>query len=257
MTHIIAHRGASHDAPENTLAALSLAWLQNADACEVDAHVSKDGHVIIMHDPNTQRTTGFAADIAALSLDEIKGLDAGSWKGAQFAGEQVPTLEEVLAIVPDEKQLYLEIKAAGMVPQLKTCLERVGPALAQLVGIGFDYTTMTEFKTALPDVEALWLVGGPTKVQTAIKPQGCLEDCIVQCQRANLQGLNLHQHWFEDEAVLHRIHDAGLKACVWTVNDGAVARRLANAGIDAITTDRPALMRQQIGEPPATALRPG
>lgn len=248
MTHIIAHRGASYDAPENTLAALSLAWLQNADACEIDTHLSRDGHVIVMHDPNTQRTTGCAAEIAALSLAEIKRLDAGSWKGAAFAGEPVPTLEEVLTMVPDTKRLYIEIKTPGMVPQLKACLERVGSAHAQLVGVSFAHATMTEFKAALPDVEALWIIGNPATAQTALNLRDRLDDYVLKCQRANLQGLSLHQNWFEDEAVLHRIQDADLKAAVWTVNDGSVARRLANAGIDAITTDCPALMRQQISE---------
>jgi glycerophosphoryl diester phosphodiesterase len=108
---IIAHRGASFDAPENTRAAVDLAWQQNADAAEIDIHVSRDGEIVVIHDDNTRRTTGLDAEVAALSLEELKKLDAGIWKGLQFAGESIPTLDEILALIPPGRRLFIEIKS--------------------------------------------------------------------------------------------------------------------------------------------------
>src|SRR5262249_38764427 len=97
---IIAHRGASHDAPENTLAAMRLAWAQGADAIECDVHLARDGELVVVHDPDARRTTGVALEVARASVAELQQLDAGRWKDARFAGEKIPTLDEVLALVP-------------------------------------------------------------------------------------------------------------------------------------------------------------
>src|SRR5256886_17013132 len=85
---IIAHRGASHDAPENTLAAIRLAWQQQADAVEVDVQLSKDGKLVVIHDDNTKRSGRFARKVNALTLDELRKLDVGRWKGNRWAGEK-------------------------------------------------------------------------------------------------------------------------------------------------------------------------
>ena len=108
---IIAHRGASFDAPENTLAAVNLAWQQNADAVEVDVHLSRDGHLFVIHDADTRRTTGLDRKVAQLKLPQLPRHDAGRWKGAQWRGEKIPTLDEVLATVPRGKKIFIEIKS--------------------------------------------------------------------------------------------------------------------------------------------------
>src|SRR5687767_10257607 len=84
----IAHRGASHDAPENTLAAVRLAWAQHADAVEVDVHLTRDGRLAVIHDPDTQRTAGVARVVAQSTLAELQLLDVGRWKASRFAGEK-------------------------------------------------------------------------------------------------------------------------------------------------------------------------
>src|SRR5438034_6344625 len=108
---IIAHRGASHDAPENTLAAVHLAWQQNADAVEIDVHLSKDGKLVVIHDATTKRTCGVSHKVRELTLAELKSLDAGKWKGRQWVGETIPTLDEVLDIVPKGRGLVIEMKS--------------------------------------------------------------------------------------------------------------------------------------------------
>jgi glycerophosphoryl diester phosphodiesterase len=120
---IIAHRGASYDAPENTLTAVQLGWQQQADGVEIDIKLSKDGHIVAFHDHGTARTTGANHTLAELTLAELRDLDAGSWKNARFAGERIPALEEILAIIPPGKRLFIEIKAGpDIVPELKRCI---------------------------------------------------------------------------------------------------------------------------------------
>ena len=89
---IVAHRGASHDAPENTVASARLAWKQGADAVETDIHLTRDGKVIVSHDKTTRRTTGRDGVIQEMTLAELRALDAGSWKSKEFAGEKLPLL---------------------------------------------------------------------------------------------------------------------------------------------------------------------
>src|ERR1700677_2285230 len=91
---IIAHRGASYDVPENTLAAFNLAWKEEADAVELDIYLTKDGKIVAIHDETTKRTTGVALNVADSTLAELQQLDAGAWKNAVWKGEQIPSLEQ-------------------------------------------------------------------------------------------------------------------------------------------------------------------
>src|SRR3954454_10841881 len=89
---IIGHRGASFDAPENTVASFRLGYEQKADACELDVYLTKDGRIVVIHDKDTRRTAGVDRPVVQQTLDELKKLDAGKWKGDRFAGEKIPTL---------------------------------------------------------------------------------------------------------------------------------------------------------------------
>lgn len=106
---IVAHRGASYDAPENTMAATRLAWQQKADAVETDIYLGKDGKIIVFHDKTAKRTGGRDVPIADLTQAEARTLDAGSWKAPQFKGEKVPLLEEQIQSIPAGKRLLVEI----------------------------------------------------------------------------------------------------------------------------------------------------
>ncbi|HZI31523.1 MAG TPA: glycerophosphodiester phosphodiesterase family protein, partial [Candidatus Binatia bacterium] len=110
---LIAHRGASYDAPENTLAAVNLAWQQNADAVEVDVHLSKDRKLVVIHDDNTRRTGGVDDKVSEQTLSKLRSLDVGCWKGKQWTGEKVPLLEEVLAAIPEGRRLFVELKCGS------------------------------------------------------------------------------------------------------------------------------------------------
>ena len=156
---IIGHRGASHDAPENTLASFRLAWAQGADANELDLRLTRDGQIAVFHDATTRRIVGLDRPVAAQTLAELQALDAGSWKGAAWAGEQIPALAQVLATVPDDKRLYLEIKCGvEVLPVLERVFAEARKKPEQLVLIGFNLETMTATKKRLPAHDAYWVI---------------------------------------------------------------------------------------------------
>ena len=121
---IIGHRGASSEAPENTLASFRLAWAQHADAGELDIYLSKDGEVVVIHDATTRRVGKRSRRVVDQTLAELKQLDVGQWKGSKWAGERIPTLAEVLSTIPDGKRLFIEIKCGPeVIPPLVKVLE--------------------------------------------------------------------------------------------------------------------------------------
>ena len=154
---IIAHRGASRDAPENTLAAFRLAWAQGADAAECDVHLSRDGRVVVIHDETTTRTASRRRRVAAQTLGQLRELDAGSWKSPRWRGEPIPTLTEVLDTVPPGKRLFIEIKSGReTVAPLAADIRRSARGKSAVAVIGFDLRVMALAKRALPRVRVYW-----------------------------------------------------------------------------------------------------
>lgn len=243
LVQIVAHRGASYEAPENTLASIALGWKQRADAVEMDIRLTRDGAIVLLHDDTFERTTGHPGTPEALDLAEIRRLDAGSWKAPAYAGEKVPTLIEVLTAMPAGKGMLIELKAGvKIVPVLQRALAAGPVPLENVIVIAFDYETLRAAKAAMPRARALHLAGGRT--ESGPKSLADLDVLIAAAQRARFDGLDLGADWPIDEAFARRVHDAGLSLHVWTVNAGDHARRLAAAGVDGITTDRPGWIRE-------------
>ncbi len=120
---IIAHRGASHDAPENTLAAARLAWAQSADALECDVQLTRDGRLAVIHDHDTRRLAGVTGRVAEITLAELQRLDVGRGRGPEFAGERIPSLEALLAVTPPKRRVFVELKGGPeLVPPLVSAL---------------------------------------------------------------------------------------------------------------------------------------
>lgn len=239
---IIAHRGASHDAPENTMVSFRLAWEQKADAIELDIYLTSDGRIVVIHDPTTKRTTGLDKKIAEQTFDELRGLDAGSWKGPQWKAEKIPSLAEVLAAMPEGKQVFIEIKCGSeILPELVKVIGAAPCKPSQLVIIGFNWDTMRKAKAQLPQIEMQWIVQ-PRKDSGGLEPS--VDTLIEKALAAKLDGLDLESGFAIDAAFAARVHAAKLKLSVWTVDSPEDARRFREAGVDAITTNRPALLRQ-------------
>jgi len=232
---VIAHRGASHLAPENTLASINLAWEHGADIVEVDVHLTKDRRIVAMHDSTTGRPSGTDLEIATPHSRRLRRLDVGSHKHEDFAGETVPFLEEVLDTIPPDRRLFIEIKCGPeILPVLDEVLTQSGKRL-QVALIGFDIETMKVAKEILPDVPAHWLCD-----KKAWWPPGNL---AKKAKAHGLDGVNVH--WSAVTWRLARaVRRARLKLYAWTVDTGDDASRLHALGVDGITTNRPGWLRK-------------
>ena len=238
---IIGHRGASWDAPENTVVALKLAWEQQADGAEFDVYLTQDGKIVACHDKDTKRTAGVSKLIAETSLAELRKLDVGTWKNIKFAGERIPTLEEMLATMPAGKKVYIEVKCGPeIVPELDRVLQATRLKSAQTPVICFNADVIAAVKKLRPDLPAYWLV--------SLKEDTTADSLITKAQEIRADGLDLSANARLDQAFATKIRSAGLRLDVWTVNDPAVARRMAQIGVQGITTDRPAWLREQLAK---------
>lgn len=242
---IVAHRGSSYSAPENTVAACELAWEEKADAVEVDVHLTKDGRLVVIHDGDTKRTTGMAGVVWQLTLAEIQTLDAGGWKNARYAGERIPSLDECLATGPVARRFFIEVKSGPeAVPELAASIKRAGLSPAQVVVISFHKEVVAAVKRVLPDYQSVWLVGADKDPVTGRPPT--LDAVITEAQGILADGLDLSAAWPIDAAFVRKVREAGLGIWVWTVDDPDLARRLKEAGVDGITTNRPGWLRERI-----------
>ncbi len=237
-TTIIAHRGASGYAPENTLAAINLALEQQADMIEIDVFLSKDGHIVVMHDTNVNRTTNGKGKIADLSLAQLKKLDAGSWFDAQFAGERVPTLAEVLATVQGKAQLLIEIKqSGGGIAQKVNALVAKHQAQSWCIVQSFDTQVIENLQKIKSSLRKHQLVVGNLPLFLPYHVNKKLSTGSVY-QYSHAQSVNLMYH-FTTQSVIRKLHSQKQKAMVWTVNQPSDMRRLMLMGIDGIITNYP------------------
>ena len=133
---------------------MKLAWKQSADAIETDLWLSKDGKIIVFHDADMKRMAKVNRKISDYTLEEAQQIDIGSWKGPQFAAERIPTLESILATIPDGKRIFLEIKCGPeIVPEFVRVLKASGRPASQFAVISFNYDSIRESKKALPELE--------------------------------------------------------------------------------------------------------
>jgi glycerophosphoryl diester phosphodiesterase len=241
---VVAHRGASADAPENTVAAIKLAWDQKADASEFDVYLSKDNKVVVLHDKDTKRTAGVSLPVASTPLAELRALDVGRWKGPRFAGEKIPTLDEMLATVPAGKRVFVEVKCGPeIVPELDRVVRAAGLKPEQTAVISFNLDVVAAAKKARPDLHAYWVVSLKPKKGAAPPAAGGL---VAKAKAVGADGLDLSAAETLDAAFAKKVKAAGLKLYVWTVNEADVAKRMVEIGVDGITTDRPGWLREQL-----------
>jgi glycerophosphoryl diester phosphodiesterase len=247
---IIAHRGASHDAPENTVASFKLGWQQHADADETDIWPTKDGKLIISHDENTKRITGVEKKIPRETFADLRALDAGAWKGPQWKGEKLATLDEALATMPAGKRFFIEIKPGPealpvLMPELKRVLAASGRKHSELVIIAFSLEVARVAKEKLPTLKVYWLYDWKKDKDTdaTFSP----DELIAKAKAAKLDGLDLSFKGPIDATYVKKVKDAGLKFYAWTVDDAVEAKKLVAFGVDGITTNRPQWLREQLG----------
>ncbi|MGE0755537.1 MAG: glycerophosphodiester phosphodiesterase [Pirellulaceae bacterium] len=243
---VIAHRGESADAPENTMAAFRLAWERQVDGFELDVHLTEDGQLAVLHDADTKRTAGQKKVVKQTPWAELRDLDVGRWKDERFTGERIPLLADVLRQIPAGIRCFVEVKVGPeAIPALVEAVRTSGKPPEQLVVISFHAETVAEAKRRLPELKAYYLSSFKRNAETGeVRPT--VDALIAEAKRIRADGLNVSFEGPIDAEFVRRVKDAGLKFYVWTVDDEQVAKRLAGLGVDGITTNKAAWLRNAL-----------
>ncbi|WP_342573976.1 glycerophosphodiester phosphodiesterase family protein [Solibacillus sp. FSL K6-1781] len=231
----VAHRGATAYTPENTIAAFDLAVDMKADYIEIDVQRSKDGELVLIHDTTVDRTTDGTGKVGDLTLEQLRSLDAGSWKGEQFAGEPIPTFEEILDHYHGKIGILIELKAPELYPGIE---EQVAAALIErnlhkpqnekIIIQSFNFESIKKMDQLLPKV--------PIGVLTSNRADTTLEA---------LQEFSTYADWFNPsygivtKELVNQVHSLGMQIGSWTVRSQEAADFLFKMGVDAIISDYP------------------
>ena len=241
---IIAHRGASAHAPENTLAAFRLALEHGADGIELDAKLTADGQVVVIHDQTVERTTGEQGVVRELTLAQLKALDAGSFFDSTFAGEPIPTLAEVFDAISSRALINVEItnytSVQDALPDKIADLVIRHRLQNSILFSSFHPFNLLRVKRRLPHV--------PVAILT--QEGAGLVGRVLRGEPGRLFSPKFIHPYYTDvnEAVLAWEHRRGRRVNVWTVNEPDAIRRLFKMGIDGIITDDPRLARRILEE---------
>ena len=220
-------------APENTLAAFSIALEVGADAIDLDVRLSWDRHVVVLHDRLLDRTTNGSGPVGTYTLKELRTLDAGSWFGPRFAGEPVPALDDVFDALPQDFPVYVEMKsrghgawrlASGVVQVIRRHARLESTMVASFNPLGMAFIRALE-----PRITRGYISSGRHPLPL----------------RARWLSPLVNPHWYAPDRgtltpkLLARFHAQGKPVAAWVVDTGADMGRLGEMGIDAVVTDYP------------------
>jgi glycerophosphoryl diester phosphodiesterase len=229
---IIAHRGNSHAAPENTIAALRSAIEERADAVEIDVQMTKDGELVLMHDRSLLRTCGVNAYVSELNYREMEHLDAGSWFSPAFQGERIPTLTQALDACRGELNVMIEVKNQRGKEQ----------AIAEKI--------VTETIEAGMEQNVIVASFSPEVLEEVKKRSASIATCLIlrfaYGDIANMEEADLFSihAQFVQRSVIRFVKQSGKALVVWTVNEGSQLAAMRDLGVDAVITDRPVKARE-------------
>ena len=243
---IVAHRGASLDAPENTIPAFKLAWEQGADAIEGDFRMTMDGHIVCIHDADTKRVSNTNLVVRHATLAELRKLDVGICCGQAFTGTVIPTISEVFSTIPEHKTFYIEIKCGTeIIEPLLEELKKSGLTENQIVVLSFKEKIIQALKHKAPQYKALWLV--KVKKNLSGKTLPSLETVLTTLKQIKADGFSSNMN-FIDEAFIKRIKEEGYEYHIWTIDDAETARRFITCEVNSITTNRPGYLRKALAK---------
>ncbi|MFW9768353.1 MAG: glycerophosphodiester phosphodiesterase [Candidatus Thorarchaeota archaeon] len=215
---VIAHRGASAKAPENTLMAFRTAWQLGAHMIELDVHESSDGHLVCIHDSSIDRTTKGTGEVSDLTLREIQEVDAGM-------GEKIPLLSEVLEFARGRIQVNIELKIPNIEAKVASLIQEMNLVNDVMVS-SFIHLSLVEIKEIDQDIK------------TAVLFHTEIKDLATYAIELGAQAVNPLQD-LVTEAMVSRVHEFGLQIYPWTINDERDMIRLLNLGVDGFITDYP------------------
>ncbi|MGQ9629351.1 MAG: glycerophosphodiester phosphodiesterase [bacterium] len=229
---IIAHRGASGHAPENTMAAFKMALEMKAEMIEIDVHLSADSHLVVIHDESVDRTTDGEGEIREMKLEGIKLLDAGGWFSEEFAGERIPTLPEVIDLVRGRAELNIEIKGGseyypGIEGKLLECLRGEGFVEDTIVS-SFDHDCLKKLSEMDSSIRIGYLYSGGGSAETIIP------------KALQYRAFSIHPpHLRTSRKLVELAHAQGIRVYPWTANTPRQMKRLVRFGVDGIITNYP------------------
>jgi len=224
---VMAHRGASAAAPENTIAAIEMAIDSGAQWVEIDVQETADGRVVVIHDSDLKKIGGSPLTVAGSTLEQLQQVDIGSWFSDEFADQRVPTLEQVLELCKDRIRVNIELKYYGKQVRLEErvaeIVERTGMT-SQVKFMSLSYDGIQTLHRLRPD----WKVGLLSSVAV-----GNLADLDVDFLALNGRAASRH--------MIRQANKRGKEVMVWTVNDAVAMASMIGRGADALITDEPAL----------------
>ncbi len=233
---IVAHRGASWDAPENTIAAMEKAIEQRSDYVEFDVHLSADGVPVLMHDTTVGRTTNAVQNyrVNELTFEQLQGLDAGSWFSPEFEGERVPSLEETIEAIDGRAKMLIELKAGGdeLVDKTLELVEK-HDLYDDAKIMSFNQNYLRRVKEIDPEVETVMLITRIFGSRTAMLSNDNYDHFAVEAT-----------YLMENPELVHQIQRRDKNVYVWTVNSESRLERVTELGVDGIITDVPVLARE-------------
>ncbi|RFU64320.1 glycerophosphodiester phosphodiesterase family protein [Bacillus sp. V59.32b] len=231
----IAHRGASGYAPENTIAAFDKAVKMKSDYIEIDVQRTKDGELVIIHDNKVDRTTDGTGYVKDLTFDQIRNLDAGSWKGEEFTGEKVPTFDEILDRYRGRTGILIELKNPELYPGIEESVAHElkdrnldKPRNEKIIVQSFNFDSMKKMDRLLPRV-----------------PVGVLTSSRSHTTEQALKEFSTYAEYFNpnygivSKDLVDRVHSLDMKIASWTVRSQATADFLVDMNVDGIITDYP------------------
>ncbi len=236
---IIAHRGASAYAPENTIAAFKLAVKMGADAIELDVHQTKDGRLVVIHDETIDRTTNGNGSVSDFTLDELRKLDAGSWFDPNFEGEKIPTLEEAIEAVPDTIIIIIELKTGSHqspgIEENVIKIIRQNKTANRVILKSFNQEVLQRLRESAPEIPLCYVYAFRIPFLGMIIDKGISFGSIFNVDVEYLQPHRLLlTKFFVKKARLR-----GFKIISWGVNSPQQIMKAINLGVDGIETDYP------------------
>jgi glycerophosphoryl diester phosphodiesterase len=231
----VAHRGATGYAPENTIAAFDKGVEMKADYIEIDVQRSKDGELVIIHDNTVDRTTDGTGYVKDLTFEQIRSLDAGSWKGEQFTGEKIPTFDEILDRYHGKTGILIELKSPELYPGIEGQVAQKlkernldKPQNEKIIIQSFNFESMKITNNLLPKV-----------------PIGVLTSNRAHTTEQALKEFATYADYFNpsygivSKELVDQVHSLGMKIQSWTVRSHEAAQFLLDMNVDGIITDYP------------------
>lgn len=246
---VIAHRGFSGRAPENTLASIREAIAIGADMVEIDVTLTADDEVVVIHDEKVQRTTDGHGLVAGFTLAQLQQLDAGSWFAPRFAGERIPTLEQILEAVDGKILLNVEIKSeavpGGVAGKVAAAIQARG-MVHQVIVSSFSPRALEEMRSAAPEIPTAVLYN--PKLHRGMDPVEIVTGCGASA--FNIRGSRL------TDEMLRRCSEHGIPVGIYTIDKPERMRRFLDRGVNAIFTNHPDRMLEIVKEAPNAAPAP-